>query len=87
LAGLIVIWGAIAASRNLTYRSTRALFEQTASCAPQNPRAQFLLGMITFQEKDYPASRAAYERVLALTDSPGARAALLDIERAEKEPR
>ena len=87
LAGLIVIWGAIAASRNLTYRSTRALFEQTASCAPQNPRAQFLLGMITFQEKDYAASRAAYERVLALTDSPGARAALLDIERAEKEPR
>ena len=43
--------------------------------------------MITFQEKDYPASRAAYERVLALTDSPGARAALVDIERAEKTPR
>ncbi|MDD5303058.1 MAG: hypothetical protein PHS14_08100, partial [Elusimicrobia bacterium] len=56
----------------------------TASCAPRNARAQFLLGMICFQEKDYAASRAAYERVLALTDSPGARAALADIEREEK---
>lgn len=87
LASLVVIWGSIAASRNFTYRSTRALFEQTASCAPLNPRAQFLLGMIAFQEKDYPASRAAYNRVLALTDSPGARAALLDIERLDPEPR
>jgi len=83
LAALLALWAPIAAARNLTYRSTRALFEQTASCAPQNARAQFLLGMICFQEKDYPAARAAYERVLALTESPGARAALLDIERAE----
>jgi hypothetical protein len=84
LAGLLVIWTGITATRNLTYRSTRALFEQTASCAPLNARAQFLLGMICFQEKDYGASRAAYERVLALTDSAGARAALADIEREEK---
>lgn len=84
LAGVLVVWGGIAASRNLVYRSTRALFEQTASCAPRNARAQFLLGMICFQEKDYAASRAAYERVLALTDSPGARAALEDIAREEK---
>ncbi|MBI2386336.1 MAG: hypothetical protein HYV14_10030 [Elusimicrobia bacterium] len=83
LAALLALWVPIAAARNLTYRSTRALFEQTASCAPNNARAQFLLGMICFQEKDYAASRAAYERVLALTDSPGARAALADIERAE----
>jgi hypothetical protein len=83
LAVVLAIWAPIAAARNLTYRSTRALFEQTASCAPRNARAQFLLGMVCFQEKDYAASRAAYERVLALTDSPGARAALLDIERAE----
>lgn len=84
LAGVLVIWTGITVSRNLTYRSTRALFEQTASCAPHNARAQFLLGMICFQEKDYGASRAAYERVLVLTDSPGARAALTDIEREEK---
>ncbi len=84
LASILVIWTGLTASRNWTYRSTRALYEQTASCAPQNPRAQFLLGMITFQEKDYPASRAAYTRVLALTESPGAREALLDIDRAEK---
>ncbi|MCM2303667.1 MAG: hypothetical protein NDJ72_03135 [Elusimicrobia bacterium] len=87
LAGVLVVWAGIAVQRNLTYRSTRALFEQTASCAPGNARAQFLLGMICFQEKDYAASRAAYERVLALTDSPGARAALEDISRAEKAPR
>lgn len=84
LAGILVVWTGLTASRNWTYRSTRALYEQTASCAPQNPRAQFLLGMITFQEKDYAASRAAYTRVLALTESPGARAALQDIDRAEK---
>ncbi len=86
LAGLLVIWAGLSVSRNLTYRSTRALFEQTASCAPQNARAQFLLGMICFQEKDYAASRAAYERVLALTDSAGARAALADIDRALSAP-
>lgn len=84
LAGVLVIWTGLTASRNLTYRSTRALFEQTASCAPRNARAHFLHGMICFQEKDYAASRAAYERVLALTDSPGARAALADIEREER---
>lgn len=83
LAALLALWAPIAAARNLTYRSTRALFEQTASCAPRNARAQFLLGMVCFQEKDYAASRAAYERVLSLTDSPGARAALADIDRAE----
>jgi len=83
LAALLALWAPVAAARNLTYRSTRALFEQTAACAPRNARAQFLLGMACFQEKDYAASRAAYERVLALTDSPGARAALADIERAE----
>lgn len=84
LAGLLVIWAGLTASRNVMYRSTRALFEQTASCAPQNPRAHFLLGMVCFREKDYPAARAAYERVLTLTDSPGARAALADIDREEK---
>lgn len=84
LGAVLVVWAGIAAARNLTYRSTRALFEQTASCAPLNARAHFLLGMICFQEKDYPAARAAYQRVLALTESPGARAALADIERAEE---
>ena len=84
LAAVLAVWTANTVSRNLTYRSTRGLFEQTASCAPQNARAQFLLGMVCFQEKDYAASRAAYGRVLALTDSPGARAALADIDREEK---
>ncbi len=84
LAGLVAIWAGVSGARNLTYRSTRALFEQTASCAPQNARAHFLHGMICFQEKDYAASRAAYERVLSLTESAGARAALVDIEREEK---
>ena len=84
LCALAVLWSGLTLARNLTYRSTRALFEQGASCAPHNPRAQFLLGMICFQEGDYKAYRAAYERVLSLTDSPGARAALLDIDRVER---
>lgn len=83
LAALAAVGCVISASRNMTYTSTRALFEQTASCAPLNPRAHFLLGMICFQEGDYPASRASYSRVLSLTESPGARAALADIDRAE----
>lgn len=87
LVSLALLWSGLTVSRNMTYRSTRALFEQTASCAPLNARAHFLHGMICFQEKDYPAARAAYERVLALTESPGARAALLDIDRAEKAAR
>lgn len=87
LAAVLVVWAGVAAARNMTYRSTRALFEQTASCAPLNARAHFLHGMICFQEKDFPAARAAYQRVLALTESPGARAALLDIERAENAAR
>lgn len=87
LACLALLWSGITVSRNLTYRSTRALFEQTASCAPLNARAHFLHGMVCFQEKDYPAARAAYQRVLALTESPGARAALVDIERAEEAAR
>lgn len=87
LSAALLVWAGITASRNLAYRSTRALFEQTASCAPLNARAHFLHGMICFQEKDYPAARAAYQRVLALTESPGARAALADIERAEEAAR
>jgi len=83
LAALAAVGGVLSASRNMTYASTRALFEQTASCAPLNPRAHFLLGMICFQEGDLSASRASYQRVLALTDSSGARAALEDIDRAE----
>lgn len=87
LAALVAVFAAVSVSRNATYRSTRALFTQTAACAPQNPRAHFLLGMVLFREGDYAASRAAYERVLSLTESPGARAALEDIAREEKKSR
>lgn len=83
LVAVAAAWSLVAVSRNAAYRSTRALFEQTAACAPENPRAHFLLGMTLFREKDYAGARAAYERVLSLTDSPGARAALDDIAREE----
>ena len=84
LASLLAVWTGLTVSRNLDYRSARALFEQGVVCAPDNPRAHFLVGNIRFQEKDYAGARAAYERVLTLTDSVGARQALFEIDRLEK---
>ena len=84
---LLAVWTGLTFSRNLTYRSARALFEQTAACAPGNARAQFLDGNARFADRDYAGARAAYERVLALTDSEGARQALAEIDRLEKTTR
>jgi hypothetical protein len=86
LAGVLVAWASLTAARNLDYRSERALFEQTADRAPDNPRAQFLVANARFHDKDYAAARRGYERVLALTESPGARAALAELDRLEKKP-
>lgn len=80
LLGVAAVWAALTFQRNLDYRSARALFEQTAACAPGNARAQFLDGNARFADQDYAGARAAYERVLALTDSAGARAAIADID-------
>ncbi|MBI5246693.1 MAG: hypothetical protein HY923_05890 [Elusimicrobia bacterium] len=84
LGVLLAAWTALTFARNLDYRSARALFEQTAACAPGNARAQFLDGNARFADKDYAGARAAYERVLALTDSSGAREALAELDRLEK---
>lgn len=81
LAVLALVWAGLSFSRNLDYRSARGLFEQTARCAPDNARAHFLAGNARFADKDYPAARASYERVLELTDSKGAREALAETER------
>ncbi len=86
LVALLVLWTGLTVSRNLDYRSERALFEQTARCAPDNARAHFLAGNARFADKDYPAARDSYRRVLELTDSVGARQALAETDRRMKAP-
>lgn len=81
LIALLVVWTGLTVSRNLDYRSARSLFDQTARCAPDNARAHFLAGNARFADKDYPAARDSYRRVLELTDSAGAKAALDETER------
>lgn len=76
LIGILVVYAGLTGARNLTYRTPRSLYADTAACAPLNPRAHFLHGNAAFHEGDYPAAKASYERVLSLTDSPGAREAL-----------
>jgi len=83
LIAVAVAWTALTGARNQLYLSPRSLYADTASCAPLNPRAHFLHGNACFQEGDFPAARAAYERVLSLTDSPGAREALENTKREE----
>lgn len=81
LIGVLVVYAGLTGVRNLTYRTPRSLYSDTASCAPLNARAHFLHGNAAFQEGDYPAAKASYERVLTLTDSPGAREALENTKR------
>lgn len=81
LIGVVVAYACLTGARNLTYRTPRVLYADTATCAPMNARAHFLHGNAAFHEGDYPAAKASYERVLTLTDSPGAREALENTER------
>lgn len=84
LIGILVVYAGLTGARNLIYRTPRSLYQDTASCAPMNARAHFLHGNAAFEEGDYPAAKASYERVLTLTDSAGAREALENTERLLK---
>ena len=72
LAGLLLAWGCLTARRNGLYRQPRQLWEQTAACAPKNPRAHYILALTCFRENDIPAAERAMARVLSMTPSPGA---------------
>ena len=82
-AALLAAWGGASAARNGLFRSDRGLFEQTAACAPANPRAQFLLGLSCLRDEDPAAAEAAFRRALALRDSGGIRTLLGDALRRE----
>jgi len=83
LYALLPAWGGGTALRNGLYRSPRALWEQTALCAPENPRAHYVLALTCLREDDPAAAKNALERVLSLVPSPGAHTLLGDIARNE----
>lgn len=82
-AALLAAWGGASAARNGLFRDERGLFEQTAACAPENPRAQYLLGLACLRDEDPAAAEAAFRRALALRDSAGIRTLLGDALRRE----
>ncbi|MFH1724168.1 MAG: hypothetical protein ABII00_06040 [Elusimicrobiota bacterium] len=67
LLAVALAWGALSIARNALYRDTRALYEQTAACAPGNPRAHALLaGWHYSAGRDYPAALEGFRRAFAL---------------------
>ncbi|MEK9144501.1 MAG: tetratricopeptide repeat protein, partial [Elusimicrobiota bacterium] len=67
LALLGLAWGAALVTRNLLYLDERAFLEQTASCAPANPRAQALLGAFQAERLgDLRGAAATFERAYSL---------------------
>lgn len=71
LCVLGVVWGASAAARNGLYRGERSLAEQTAACAPANPRAWYGLGLACLKAGDPAAAEAAFQGALKLRESSG----------------
>lgn len=71
LCAVCAVWGASAAERNGVYRSERGLAEQTAACAPANPRAQFGLGLACLKAGDFSDAEAAFREALKHRESTG----------------
>lgn len=66
LYGLIAVWGSLTIQRNRLCRDERALYEQTAACAPEHPRAQASLGQFHLDQGEFLEAKAAASRALAL---------------------
>lgn len=66
LAAWVLAWGALTVSRNALYRDERALSGQTAACAPENPRAQAMLGSFHLRAFEFAQARGALEKAVAL---------------------
>ncbi|HAH07072.1 MAG TPA: hypothetical protein DCM05_11235 [Elusimicrobia bacterium] len=70
LAAVLVAWGALSLQRNALYSDPEGLAEQTAACAPRNPRAQAMLGgFYADRKRDFPKALACFERAFALDPS------------------
>ena len=86
LYALLGVWGGLTAQRNGLYRTPRQLWEQTASCAPANARAHYILALTCLREDDVPAAERSLRRVLDIKDSVGAHTLLGDIAWRKGEP-
>lgn len=72
LAVLALAWGGRTVLRNGTYRDVRALYEQTAACAPEHSTGHALLGAHLYAETgEHRAALESFERAFAL--DPGLR--------------
>lgn len=82
LYALLLAWGLLTLRRNALYLEPEALFEQTAACAPANPRAQAVLAAFRLDSGDYARAAAGFARALEL--DPGYAAARTGLELAEQ---
>lgn len=73
LGAVALAWGAEAASRNFLYRDTRALYEQTVTCAPAHFKAWGVLAQHQFQNGEMAAAQDSARRAVGLNPYyPGA---------------
>ena len=83
LATTALVWGGLAARRNVLYRDTRALYEQTAACAPYHFKAWGVLAQSQLASGEPAAARASALRAVELNpEYEGARRILALAERA-----
>lgn len=73
LATAALVWGAWTLQRNLLYRDTRALYEQTVSCAPRHFKAWGVLAENQFARGETAAAQDSARRAVGLNPYyPGA---------------
>jgi hypothetical protein len=87
LAVLFTLWGGMTAARNGLFRDERGVFEQTAACAPDNPRAHYLCGLARLKDEDPRGAAVSFARALELRDSANTRSMLeLSLQQIKKKP-
>lgn len=73
LATLALIWGGLTVQRNLLYRNTRALYEQTVVCAPGHFKAWGVLAENQLNSGELAAAQASSRKAVTLNPYyPGA---------------
>ncbi len=66
LAAVALVWGGIAFERNLLYRDTRKLYEQTTVCAPDHFKAWGVLAAAQLDAGEYAAAQENSRKALTL---------------------
>lgn len=66
LAATALIWGGVTLQRNLLYRDTRALYEQTVACAPDHFKAWGVLAENQLSRGEDAAAQASARKAISL---------------------